>query len=205
MKPGAQELPAEDESSEDRKPAWRKRIPVQILIIAILTSMLSMIQGYYNSNRYYNLAMLEQIQAQDLWSLYNAKEVQDELAGLERESLNRERFRAGEADKLSRYLDYSAVRVGRLTDQLAREKNGLYLQAKAAEQARDAHLATAQDYFRMDKRLATAIFLFQISILCLSVASLVKQVGYYQLGNLSVVLALVMLYNSFFSFVELYR
>lgn len=203
MKPKPPDFPKAEAKNKDEKPGWTRRVPIYILLLAIVTSMLSMLQGFYNPSRHFNRAMLKQIEAQDLWSLYNSKDVKNELRRLETDILSRENLRDDENEKVGRYLDYSLSVGARASDQLSREKNLLYFQAKKAEQERDHHLADAREAFRMDKRLASAIFLFQISIMFFSVSSLVENKTYYHLGGAVTVMAVVMLYNAFFPFIEI--
>ena len=201
----SQEEPeAEDVKEDEEEPRWLQTVPIQILIVAIVTSMLSMVGERYKSTKQYSLAMLNQIESQDLWSLYNAKELKTELGLLREEALLTRQLQGSAGEELGGYLDYSETRNRRKMEQLAQEKELLFTRAREAQAARDHHLTQAQSNILMSRRLSSAIFFLQVSIMFLSVASLVKKITYYHTGNAVIAVALAMLYHAFFPFLPFF-
>lgn len=145
------------EEAEHAKEVWIGRVALSSAILAGLAAVAALLAGHYS-----NEAMIEQIQASDHWSFYQAKSIKSSMLSTRLEILAALNKPAREED------DQKAGEYKKELEEISRE-------AKAKETESQIHLARHTN-------LARAVTLFQVAIAVGAISVLMRRRKYWYLS-----------------------
>lgn len=145
------------ERAHHEREDWVLKAAINSAIYAVFAAIAAMLAGHYS-----NEAMIEQLQASDQWSYYQAKGIKSALLSSHIELL----------EILGKHVDEERAR------KLAEYKK---VQEEIAELAREKE-AHSQRYLRYHQRFARSVTFFQVAIAISAIAVLSRRRQFIYLG-----------------------
>lgn len=145
------------EKAEHEKEIWVGKVALSSAVLAGLAAVAALLAGHYS-----NEAMIEQIQASDHWSFYQAKSIKSALLSSRMEILGALKQPPSEVDK----------------EKLADYKKEL---EEVSEKAKEKE-AESQEHLRRHQNLARSVTFFQVAIAIGAISVLMRRRRYWHVS-----------------------